>query len=137
MAANLGLSVLRRPLLFNARPQPCMSWALKSPHLRLPVRVASSVIPSHAHYTTSKSFILTFTRGLRSALERTPVRRIARPPRSPFDDGSGEGFLNHWKRRINRMNPDHIFYAILGINGVVFLMWGWAQENFVGINVWH
>ncbi|GAB1518805.1 hypothetical protein RhiTH_001870 [Rhizoctonia solani] len=96
-----------------------------------PIRIAQLFTKSSLRTSgpTNHTSILAFARGLRSAFERTPIRRVVRPPRSPFGGGDGNGFLGQLKRRIDRMNPDHIFYAILGVNGLVFLMWGWAQEN--------
>lgn len=138
MATNLGLNMFRRSLLSNVPNarlvQPCLGLPQR---MKLSVRVAylSTNPRLYTHYPASnKLFILNFTRGLRGALERNPVRRIVRPSRPPFEGGDSGDFLQYWKRRINRMNPDHIFYAILGINGLVFLMWGWAQENWVNVS---
>ncbi|KDN44165.1 hypothetical protein RSAG8_05638, partial [Rhizoctonia solani AG-8 WAC10335] len=133
MALNRGLNVLRRSLLSDSRPlrlypivQHRVQHATASPFRIAPLSTRAPLDPSRL---ANPTLILTFTRGLRSALERSPIRRIVRPPRSPFSGGGGNGFLEQWKRRIDRTSPDYIFYAILGVNGLVFLMWGWAQEN--------
>ncbi|KAG8701925.1 hypothetical protein FRC08_003814 [Ceratobasidium sp. 394] len=136
MAASLGaLRSLRQNIVFSTRPllQTCRSrplgiFARTSP----PFRAAHlSTLPRSCNNSTpaTKSPILTLTRGLRSALERTPVRRISRPLRPPFGNNSGDGFVARWRRRIDNTNPDLIFYAIVGINGTVFLMWAWGHEN--------
>ncbi|CAE6353425.1 unnamed protein product [Rhizoctonia solani] len=133
MTLNKGLSILRRSILSDPRALrlcPIVKPGIQ-PAIAPPFGV-SSLWTRPALYSprlANSTFILAFTRGLRSALERNPIRRIARPPRSPFSGGNGSGFLEQWKRRIDRTNPDYIFYAILGVNGLVFLMWGWAQEN--------
>ncbi|KAH7344615.1 hypothetical protein B0J17DRAFT_636158 [Rhizoctonia solani] len=132
MALNGGLNVLRRSFVSNPRPMRlCPTVQSRVPHSMVPpFRIAQlftkPLLPPPR--PANATIILTFTRGLRSALERSPIRRVARQSRSPFD-GGGDSFLEQWKRRIDRMNPDYIFYAILGVNGIVFLMWGWAQEN--------
>ncbi|CEL58085.1 hypothetical protein RSOLAG1IB_02830 [Rhizoctonia solani AG-1 IB] len=136
MASN-GFKLFRHSLAFNSRPLRLSPLA--QPRTSIPYSVAPPIRISHLSTKpplrppgpTNQTLILAFTRGLRSALERTPVRRIVRPTQSPFggSGGSSNGFVQQWRRRIDRMNPDHIFYAILGVNGLVFLMWGWAQEN--------
>ncbi|KEP53686.1 S54 family peptidase [Rhizoctonia solani 123E] len=133
MALNGGLRVFRRSLLSD--PHKLRLYPIVRPRVQHttapPFRVASlsTKPPLNPHRLANPTLILTFTRGLRSALERSPIRRIVRPPQSPFSGGGGNDFLERWKRRIDRANPDYIFYAILGVNGLVFLMWGWAQEN--------
>jgi hypothetical protein len=139
MGSN-GFKLFRHSLAFNSRPLRLSPLA--QPRTSIPYSVAPPIRISHLSTKpplrppgpTNQTLILAFTRGLRSALERTPVRRIVRPTQSPFggSGGSSNGFVQQWRRRIDRMNPDHIFYAILGVNGLVFLMWGWAQENLVG-----
>ncbi|KAF8707729.1 Rhomboid protein, partial [Rhizoctonia solani] len=132
MASNT-FNILRRSLAFNSHPlrlypiaQPRVPCSIAPP-----IRIAQlfTKSPLRTSGPTNHTSILAFARGLRSAFERTPIRRVVRPPQSPFGGGDGNGFVGQLKRRIDRMNPDHIFYAILGVNGLVFLMWGWAQEN--------
>ncbi|KAJ1311067.1 hypothetical protein OPQ81_009571 [Rhizoctonia solani] len=125
----LRRSLLSYPHPLHPRPiiQPRIPYRISPPFRTTPLSTKPPAV--HTPRASNPTLILAFTRGLRSALERGPIRRIVRPSRSPFSGGGGNGFLEHWKRRIDRTNPDYIFYAILGVNGLVFLMWGWAQEN--------
>lgn len=145
MATRLtSLNSLGRPFLGSGRSKLRTSL-YQPPNLHVQTRLSfrfahlsTTPPPQTSNFRTllNKSPILAFARGLRSAVEREPIRRVARPTRSPFGSGSsssGDSFVQKWKRRIDGTNPDYIFYAIIGINGMVFLMWGWGQENYVSL----
>lgn len=66
----------------------------------------------------SQSYLLQFARSRFSS-----SRQNWYPP-PPRGGGTGSsGFLNGLRRRVDRINPDTIFYGIIGINVAVFGGW--------------
>ncbi|KAG9022067.1 hypothetical protein FRB95_000912 [Tulasnella sp. JGI-2019a] len=140
MASRLFLRALQnQPTLGNrvwhSPLAPCLKRNFEASTSRLAERLVIPVPNFGRHHATQPltsplSSVLRFTNNLSNA-----VRNTYWGPRSPsvYGGGSGgrpSGFFNGFRRRLDALPSNAIFYGILAINGGVFLLWYYAQETF-------
>jgi hypothetical protein len=90
-----------------------------TPNIQPSLRRSAKQFPLVQARSFSQSSLLQFARA-----RILNARQTWYPP--PPRRGSGwsnSGFLNGLRRRVDRINPDTVFYGIIGINAAVFAGW--------------
>ncbi|KAG9045021.1 hypothetical protein FS837_007155 [Tulasnella sp. UAMH 9824] len=89
----------------------------------------ASTVPPTSLQTPSSS-ILQFTRNTLAQMRSSYYGGGSRGGGGYYSGGRGNGFFNNFRRRINGIPPDMVFYGIMGINGAVFALWWYASESW-------
>ncbi|KAG8920051.1 hypothetical protein FRC02_001188 [Tulasnella sp. 418] len=103
---------------------------LKLHSARFWCQTPNSTLQQEITYPSILRFVASKADSVRNTYFREPPShgRAPWPPRNPR--WSSGGFLGRLKRRLNSFPENTIIYAILGLNGAVFMMWWYATESW-------